>query len=443
MLERIEARLLEGALHISKVLATEGFRVYFAGGAVRDLLLNHRVTEIDIATAAPPEVVERLFPRTIGVGRDFGVVVAVVGGNNYEIATFRSESGYTDGRHPGRVRFTDARQDALRRDFTVNALFLDPDTENIIDFTHGRQDLDRELIRTVRDPRLTFGEDKLRVLRAIRFACQLGFRIDDPTYDGVTLYAHDLSQISWERIRDEILKILCGPAPARGLSLLSDSGVLEAVLPEVFEMHGVMQPPAFHPEGDVFQHTRLMFSLARNLSPTLALGVLLHDVGKPDTFAFGDRIRFDGHAELGARMAEDICRRLKLSGAQIQQVVRLVKDHLRFMHVRQMRESTLRRLLRTEGFDEHLELHRLDCLASHGDLSNHRFCAEKLCELNQEALSPPPLINGHDLIAMGLKPGPIFSKILKQAEDLQLEGILTAREEALSWVRKTCRSDVS
>ncbi len=437
MLERIEARLLEGALHISKVLAAEGFQVYFAGGAVRDLLLNHRVTEIDIATAAAPDVVERLFPRTIGVGRDFGVVVAVVGGNNYEIATFRSESGYTDGRHPGRVRFTDARQDALRRDFTVNALFLDPVTENIIDFTEGRQDLDRELIRTVRDPRLTFGEDKLRVLRAIRFACQLGFRIDDPTYDGVTLFAHELFQLSWERIRDEILKILGGPAPARGLSLLSDSGVLEAVLPEVFALHGVMQPPAFHPEGDVFQHTRLMFSLARNLSPTLALGVLLHDVGKPDTFAFGERIRFDGHAELGARMAEDTCRRLKLSGAQIQQVVRLVKDHLRFMHVRQMRESTLRRLLRTEGFDEHLELHRLDCLASHGDLSNYCFCMQKLCELDQEALTPPPLINGHDLIALGLTPGPIFSEILQQAEDLQLEGILTAREEALSWVRKT------
>ena len=315
-----------------------------------------------------------------------------------------------------------------------------PTPGNVIDFTEGRKDLDRELIRTVRDPRLTFGEDKLRVLRAIRFACQLGFRIDGPTYEGVTQYAHHLDQISWERIREEILKILCSPAPARGLSLLSDSGVVEAVLPEVFALHGVMQPPEFHPEGDVFQHTRLMFSLARNLSPTLALGVLLHDVGKPGTFAFGKRIRFDGHAELGARMAEKVCRRLKLPGAQIQQVVRLVKDHLRFMHVRQMRESTLRRFLRTEGFDEHLELHRLDCLASHGDLSNYDFCREKLRELDQEALTPPPLINGHDLIELGLKPGPIFSEILQQAEDLQLEGILTAREEALSWVRKTYRT---
>lgn len=437
MLERIEARLREGALHITNVLAAEGHQAVFAGGAVRDLLLNRTVNEIDIATAAPPGVVEKLFPRTIGVGRDFGVVVAVVGGTNYEIATFRSESGYQDGRHPEQVRFTNARQDAMRRDFTVNALFLDPDTENVIDFAEGRKDLDRGLIRTVRDPRLTFGEDKLRVLRAIRFACQLGFRIDAPTYEGVSRFAHQLGQISWERIRDEILKILCGPEPARGLMLLSDSGVLEAVLPEVFALHGVMQPPAFHPEGDVFQHTRLMFSLARNLSPTLALGVLLHDVGKPGTFAFGDRIRFDGHAELGARMAEDVCRRLKLSGAQIQQVVRLVKDHLRFMHVRQMRESTLRRLLRTEGFEEHLELHRLDCLASHGELSNYDFCRDKLSELDQEALAPPPLINGHDLIALGLKPGPLFSEILQQAEDLQLEGILTAREEALSWVRKT------
>ena len=437
MLERIEARLLEGALHVTNVLAAEGYQVCFAGGAVRDLLLHRPVNEIDIATSAPPGVVEKLFPKTIGVGRDFGVVVAVVGGANYEIATFRAESGYTDGRHPGKVRFTGARQDALRRDFTVNSLFLDPVTEEVIDFTEGRKDLDRGLIRTVRDPRQTFGEDKLRVLRAIRFACQLGFRIDDPTYEGVTRYAHRLSQISWERIRDEILKILCGPEPARGLTLLSDSGVLEAVLPEVFEMHGVMQPPAFHPEGDVFQHTRLMFSLARNLSPTLALGVLLHDVGKPKTVVFRERIRFDGHAELGARMAEEVCRKLKLSGVQIQQVVRLVKDHLRFMHVRQMRESTLRRFLRTEGFDEHLELHRLDCLASHGDLSNYDFCREKLSELDQEALAPPPLINGNDLIALGLKPGPIFSEILKRAEDLQLEGFLTAREDALSWVRKT------
>lgn len=443
MLERIEARLREGALHIRNILAAEGFQTYFAGGAVRDLLLNEPVTDVDIATDAPPDAVEGLFPKTIGVGRDFGVVVAVVGGTNYEIATFRSESGYTDGRHPDQVRFTDARQDALRRDFTVNALFLDPDTGNVIDFTNGRKDLDRGLIRTVRDPRLTFGEDKLRVLRAIRFACQLDFRIDGPTYDGVTRYAHELSQISRERIRDEILKILCGPAPARGLSLLSDTGVLEHVLPEVFDMHGVMQPPAFHPEGDVFQHTRLMFSLARNLSPTMALAVLLHDVGKPDTFAFRERIRFDGHAELGARMAEKICRQLKLPGAQIQQVARLVKDHLRFMHVRQMRESTLRRFLRTDGFEEHLELHRLDCLASHGDLSNHDFCRDKLNELDQEALAPPPLINGHDLIALGLKPGPLFSEILKQAEDLQLEGVLAAREEALSWVRKTYRSELS
>lgn len=436
-MERIEARLREGALHIHNILAGEGFRTYFAGGAVRDLLLNRRFDEIDIATAAPPDVVERLFPRTVGVGREFGVVVAVVGGANYEIATFRAESGYTDGRHPEEVRFTDARQDALRRDFTVNALFLDPVTGKVIDYVNGRKDLDRGLIRTVRDSLLTFGEDKLRVLRAIRFACQLGFRIDGPTYDGVTRYAHQLSQISRERIRDELLKILCGPAPARGLSLLSDSGVLEKVLPEVFDMHGVMQPPAFHPEGDVFQHTRLMFSLARDLSPTLALAVLLHDVGKPGTFAFGERIRFDGHAELGARMAEQICRRLKLPRARIQKVVRLVKDHLRFMHVRQMRESTLRRFLRTEGFEEHLELHRLDCLASHGDLSNYDFCREKLSELDQEALAPPPLINGHDLIALGLEPGPLFSEILKQAEDLQLEGILTAREEALSWVRTT------
>ena len=437
MLERIEAPLREGALHISRVLKAEGYPVYFAGGVVRDLLRNRSVTDIDIATGAPPQVVERLFPRTIGVGRAYGVMVAVVGRINYEIATFRSESGYTDGRHPEEVRFTDVRQDALRRDLTVNALFLDPFTGEVIDFVEGRKDLDRELIRTVGDPRRRFAEDKLRVLRAIRLACQLGFRIDGPTYEGVTHYAHKLSQISRERIRDEILKILVGPAPDRGLTLLSDSGVLEEVLPEVFAMHGVMQPPAFHPEGDVFQHTRLMFSMARKLSPTLALGVLLHDVGKPGTLAFRDRIRFHGHAELGARMARRICRRLKLSKAQIRQVAGLVQYHLRFMHARQMRKSKLRRFLRTDGFDEHLELHRLDCLASNGDLSNYHFCREKLRQFDQEALRPPRLLNGRDLIALGLEPGPVFSKIIRQTEDRQLEGVLTDREEALAWVRKT------
>ena len=436
MLQSIEARLLEGATRITDALVSAGFEAYFAGGAVRDLLLGRQITDIDIATSASPDVIERLFPRTIGVGRAFGVVVTVMDGIHYEVATFRVESGYKNGRHPGHVKFTDARQDAMRRDFTVNALFLEPSSETILDFVGGRKDLDRQLIRTIRDPRVCFGEDKLRVLRAIRLACQLGFEMDGPTFDGVCCFTNQLTQISWERIRDEILKILGGLDPARGLTLLSDSGALSATLPEVVAMHGVMQPPEFHPEGDVFQHTRLMFSLTRELSPTLALGVLLHDVGKPATFAIRERIRFDGHAELGGKIAESVCQRLKLSSDQVIQVGRLVRDHLRFMHVQRMRESTLRRFLRMESFEEHLELHRLDCLASHGDLTNHRFCQDKLDELNQEALRPPLLINGDDLLALGLVAGPIFSEILQRIEDLQLEGSLVSQDEALSWVKK-------
>jgi tRNA nucleotidyltransferase/poly(A) polymerase len=440
LLKKIDPDLLAGALIICRTLRNQGFRALFAGGAVRDLLLGIPVSEIDIATSAPPDTVQHLFPHTVAVGKQFGVIVVVHGGHTYEVTTFRRESGYLDGRHPTEVHYTDAEEDARRRDFTVNSLFLDPFTEELFDFTRGRADLENRLIRAVGNPAERFREDKLRVLRAVRFACQLGFEIEADTLGEIPGSASELTQVSWERIRDETLKILTGPDPARGLVLLDESGILPAVLPEVTAMKGVEQPPEFHPEGDVFEHTRLMLSLAGRINdPALALAILLHDVGKPPTFTVRERIRFDGHAELGARMAEEICRRLRLTTEQTEEVVDLVLNHLRFIPVQEMRESTLKRFLRKENFHKHLELHRLDCLASHGDLTSYEFCRRKLEEFTLEALRPKPLIGGQDLIDLGFKPGPVFSEILSSVEDLQLEGKIASREAALDWVRQQYR----
>lgn len=434
--ERVDPHLLKGALAILKTLHDQGHEAYFAGGAVRDLLLEKSISEIDIATSASPQEIEQLFPKTIPVGKQFGVIVVVQDTNNFEVTTFRKEADYVDGRHPTRVSFTDARHDVERRDFTVNALFYNPFTEEVIDYLKGREDLERKLIRTVGPPQSRFQEDKLRLLRALRFACQLDFEIEQQTYQQVKEHASQLTQVSWERIRDEVLKILTGPDPSRGLKLMSDSGILEVILPEIAAMQGVQQPPQFHPEGDVFVHTCLMFELSQERSETLALEILLHDVGKPPTFIIKERIRFDGHADLGAKMAEEICRRLRISNQQIEEVVDVVKDHLRFIHVQEMRESTLKRFLRKPNFSDHLELHRLDSLASHGNLSSYHFCQEKLEELSQEAMRPKPLINGHDLIRLGLEPGPLFSEILSAIEDFQLEGKLSSKEETLDWVKK-------
>ncbi len=436
MQERVDPHLLKNALAIVKTLHDQGQEAYFAGGSVRDLLLEKSISEIDIATSASPQEIEQLFPKTIPVGKQFGVIVVVQDTHNYEVTTFRKEGDYVDGRHPTQVSFTDAQHDVERRDFTVNALFLNPFTEEVIDYVKGREDLERKLIRTVGPPQSRFQEDKLRLLRALRLACQLGFEIEQESYQQVKEHASQLTQVSWERIRDEVLKILTGPDPSRGLKLLFDSGILEVILPEIAAMHGVQQPPEFHPEGDVFVHTCLMFELSQERSETLSLEILLHDVGKPPTFTIKERIRFDGHADLGAKMAEEICRRLRISNQQIEEVVDVVKDHLRFIHVQEMRESTLKRFLRKTNFSDHLELHRLDSLASHGDLSSYHFCQEKLEELSQEAMRPKPLINGHDLIRLGLEPGPIFSEIMSAIEDFQLEGKLSSKEETLDWVKK-------
>ncbi len=434
---QVDPSLLEGALRIVRLLREAGHQACFAGGAVRDLILGRAVSDIDIATSAEPALIESLFPRTIPVGRQFGVIVVLEGPHQYEVATFRRDLDYTDGRHPTGVAFAGAAEDARRRDFTINALFYDPERDEVIDFVGGQEDLERKIIRTVGDAAARFDEDKLRLMRAVRFACQLEFSIEASTYHELESHAGEIVQVSSERIRDELLKILTGPEPSRGLELLLDSGLLRAFLPEVAAMSGVAQPPEFHPEGDVFIHTCLMFRLAGRLHTTLALGILLHDVGKPPTFKVAERIRFDGHADVGADMAAEIGRRLRLPRETIRDVVDLVRNHLKFMHVREMRESTLKRFLRKENFPDHLELHRLDCLASHGDLTNHEFCLRKLDEFSREVIRPKPFLNGHDLIEAGLEPGPLFSRILGELEDRQLEGEIGSREEALDWLRET------
>jgi len=435
-LDPVEPELSRKALMVARTLRAAGHEALFAGGAVRNLLLERPVADIDIATSATPDQVEALFTHTIPVGRQFGVVLVVLDGVPFEVATFREESGYQDGRHPGAVRFSDARRDALRRDFTINALFLDPETQELYDFVGGRADLEAGLIRAVGDPADRFDEDKLRLMRAVRFSAELGFRIDEATYREICLRSGEIGVVSQERIGVELLKILTGSDPAEGLRLLHRTGLLTVILPEVEAMVGVDQPPQFHPEGDVFVHTCLMFEHADRPGPALALGILLHDVGKPPTFRIEERIRFDGHAEVGADMAEVICRRLRLARELSDRVVELVRHHLRFMHVRAMKESTLKRFLRIAHFEDHLELHRLDCISSHRDLSNYEFCRSQLALLGQEAIRPVPLLRGKDLIQMGFKPGPVFSQILGQLEDLQLEGSINSKELAIEWLHR-------
>jgi len=443
LLKRIDAGLLSGAEKIVRRLRETGKEAFFAGGVVRDLLLGRGIADIDLATSARPDEIEALFEKTIPIGREFGVVIVVLDSAHYEVTTFRTDAPYSDGRHPDGVVYSSAEEDARRRDFTINALFMDPFTEEVIDLVEGKKDLDQRIIRTVGDPQERFAEDKLRLIRAIRFAAELDFKLEKHTLTAIKANATHIHQVSQERIRDELMKMLTGPAPARALRLLFETGMMTVILPEVAAMVDTPQPPRFHPEGDVFTHTLKMFDIAATLTPTLALGVLLHDVGKPPTLTVSDRIRFHGHAEVGASMAGEICARLRQPNTISARVVELVADHLRFMHVREMRESTLKRFLRIEHFSEHLELHRLDCLGSHEDLSNYEFCKEKLEMFDNEVIRPDPLINGRDLIAMGFTPGPVFSEILGSVEDRQLEGILTTRKDALAWIRENVEGCMS
>jgi poly(A) polymerase len=417
-------------------LRSVGHRAWLVGGCVRDLLLGAKPKDYDVATDARPDRIMDLFPRSGRVGAHFGVVLVRDAFSQVEVATFRSDHDYEDGRRPGMVHFeSDPRQDALRRDFTVNGLLMDPDSGEVLDYVDGRADLERRVIRAIGDPAERFREDHLRMLRAVRFAARLGFTIDAATFDAIREHHRLILRVSAERIRDEIVRILTEGGARRGFELLDESGLLAGILPEIAAMKGVEQPPEFHPEGDVWVHTLLLLEQLDRPTPTLALGALLHDVGKPPTFRIADRIRFDGHVEAGVHIAHDILTRLRFSRDQIEQVEALVANHMKFMDAPQMRESTLKRFMRLPSFEEHLELHRLDCLSSNKRLDSYEMVKGRQEQLTGEHLKPEPLLTGADLIAAGYHPGPRFSEILRTVEDAQLEGWVRTAGEALELVR--------
>jgi poly(A) polymerase len=418
-------------------LRSAGHQAWLVGGCVRDLLLGSHPKDYDIATDARPDRIMDLFPRSGRVGAHFGVVLVRDAFSQVEVATFRSDHDYEDGRRPGAVRFeSDPRQDVLRRDFTVNGLLMDPDDGRILDYVDGRADLDRRLIRAIGDPVCRVREDHLRMLRAIRFAARLGFAIDPATFAAIRENRDLIRRVSAERVRDEIVRILTEGGARRGFELLDESGLLAEILPEVAAMKGVAQPPEYHPEGDVWVHTLLLLEQLRHPTPTLALGALLHDVGKPPTFRIAERIRFDGHVEEGVRIARDILTRLRFSREETEHVEALVANHMKFKDAHQMKESTLKRFLRQPDFEEHLELHRLDVLSSNKRLETYDFLRQKLAGFTEEHLKPERLLTGADLIAAGYHPGPKFTEILQAVEDAQLEGRVQTAGEALELVRR-------
>ncbi len=446
------------ALGVVEVLRGAGHQAFFAGGCVRDLLLGVEPNDYDVATSARPEAVQRLFPRTEAVGAHFGVVL-VIGGKEggrwtVEVATFRHDGVYTDGRRPDAVRFSeDPREDVERRDFTVNGMLLDAsrfaemgDLDGaVLDFVGGREDLRAGVVRAIGDPAVRFAEDKLRMLRGVRFAARLGFALDGATAEAMRAAAGEIGQVSAERVRDELTRMLTEGHARRAMELLDEVGLLAQVLPEAVRMHGVEQPPEWHPEGDVWTHTMLLLEkLGAGCSATVAWGALLHDIGKPATFqvdrsgkdGHAERIRFSGHVEVGVRIAEVICHRLRFSNDDTEQIVALVKNHMRFGDVPQMREATVRRFLRLPQFEEHLRLHWLDCSSCHGRLGIWEEMTRRFHEEPAEAVRPALLVTGRDLIARGYRPGPRFKEMLVAAEDAQLEGAVGTAEEAMALVRE-------
>jgi len=418
-------------------LTGAGFTAYRVGGSVRDRLLGRAVHEVDVATDAPPEIVQRVFPKTFAVGAAFGVVI-VHGdeGVDVEVATFRTESGYADGRHPRHVTFSDAPTDATRRDFTVNALFYDPAEQVVIDYVGGLSDLRKGIVRAIGDPSMRFAEDYLRMLRAVRFTASLGFELDPATRGAIPSLADRLRHISAERVLKELSRMLTGPAPHVAFADLADLGLLDYWLPEVAGMRGVTQSPDFHPEGDVWTHTLLLLRKLRGTDRELAWAALLHDVGKPPTLELRDgRERFPNHANVGGEIAGDILRRLHAPRKLTDAVIDMVGNHMTFMHVQQMRRSTLRRLLSRPTFGQELELHRIDCAASNGFTDNYQFLLDRLSEFAAEPVLPPPLINGRDVLAVGIGEGPEIGRVLAEAQEQQLGGNLASREEALEWLR--------
>jgi poly(A) polymerase len=418
-------------------LRSASHQAWLVGGCVRDLLLGTKPKDYDVATDARPDRIMDLFPRSGRVGAHFGVVLVRDAFSQVEVATFRSDLDYEDGRRPGVVRFeSDPRQDVLRRDFTVNGLLMDPDTGEVLDYVGGRADLEHRLIRAIGDAEARFREDHLRMLRAIRFAARLRFSIDPQTFDAIRANHRLILRVSAERIRDELVRILTEGGARRGFEMLDASGLLADILPEVAAMKGIEQPPEFHPEGDVWVHTLLMLGQLRRPSPALALGALLHDVGKPQTFHVAERIRFDGHVEEGVRIAREILSRLRFSREESAQVESLVANHMKFKDVPQMKESTLKRFLRMPQFDEHLELHRLDCMSSHKRLEIFELVGRKLADMTDEHLKPERLLTGADLIAAGYEPGPQFTEMLRVVEDAQLEGQVQTAGEAMELLRE-------
>jgi poly(A) polymerase len=427
------------AREIAERLRARGHIAYFAGGCVRDMVRGLPAKDFDIATDATPEVVQKIFPHTYAVGAHFGVVVVVENEFNFEVATFRSDGAYLDHRHPADVRFSSPEEDAKRRDFTINGMFFDPEKNEVIDFVGGRADLDAKLIRAIGDPAARFAEDRLRMLRAVRFATVLDYKIDNPTWDALIASAASINEISAERIREELLRIFLSPNRVRGWDLLDQSGLLRTILPELDAMKGCLQPEQFHPEGDVFIHTRLMLELLpKEVSAPLILSVLFHDVAKPVTATVDEtgRIRFNEHDRIGAAMTEAIMERLRFSRAEIDAVVEMVRQHMVFKDVPNMRVAKLKRFMARPTFEEELELHRVDCASSHGMMDNYEFLLQKREEFANEPIIPPPLIRGDDLIALGMKPGPKFGEILEAVETRQLEGALKDRQQALDWIKQ-------
>lgn len=465
------SRQFEAALRILETLRAEGHQAYLAGGCVRDLLLGRDPVDYDVATSATPDIVLNLFPRTFAVGAHFGVVLvadetldeippqedAPGAQPRYsvtEVATFRSDGAYSDGRRPDAVHYTTSPEhDVKRRDFTINGLLLDPlhtgrpieeflgdpsaVRAGLLDYVGGLADLDAGILRAIGEPRRRFEEDQLRLLRAVRFAARFGFQLDPATFDAIRAYAARITTVSRERIRDELTKMLTEGHARRAFELLDETDLLVQVLPEISRMKGVAQPPQFHPEGDVFIHTLMLLEQLQPGAPcTLAWGALLHDVGKPPTFRQApDRIRFDGHVDIGIAMGAEICRRFRFSNDDTRQILALIEHHMRFADAPRMKASTLKRFFRLDCFEEHLTLHKMDCLAAHGNLDIYNFVRERYYAMPQEHVRPKPLLNGNDLLAAGYAPGPQFKEMLQTAEDAQLEGVIQTAGEAIALVR--------
>src|SRR3984893_11781420 len=432
------------AREICARLREHGHIAYFAGGCVRDMVRGLTPKDFDVATDAPPEVVQRIFPHTYAVGAKFGVVVVVEDGTNFEVATFRSDDAYIDGRRPSAVHFASPEEDARRRDFTINGMFFDPTKNQVIDFVGGRADLETNLIRAIGDPAQRFTEDRLRMLRAVRFATVLDYRIDKQTWEALVANAAAILEISAERIRDELVRIFLSPKRVRGWDLLDESGLMRAILPEIESMKGCKQPEQFHPEGDVFEHTRLMLELLpAKVSVPLVFSVILHDIAKPVTSQVDatGRIRFNEHDRIGAAMAEQIMERLRFSRTEIDATVELGADDMGSKDWPKMRVAKLKRFMARPTFEEELELHRVDCESSHRILDNYQFLLRKREEFANEPIIPPPLVRGDDLIALGMKPGPKFGEILEAVETRPLDGALKDRQQALDWIKREYSSD--